>query len=57
MNEVIRLHNGWYSFVKIPQGYFKIDGLNCGDDKTAIKQARRIIGDKKAVITITEVKA
>jgi hypothetical protein len=39
---VEKLGNGWYSFKDIPQGYIKIDCLNCGNDKQAIKQAAKI---------------
>lgn len=46
--------NGWYDFSAIPQhnNYIKVHGLNCGTDRKAINQAKRILGDKKAVISI-----
>ena len=49
-----RLENGWYNFEQIPQGhrYIKISNLYCLTDKKAINQARKIIGDKEALIEI-----
>lgn len=52
MNKIYRLAEGWYSFEDLPQGYIKIHALNCGSDKMAQRQARRILGDKKAQIDI-----
>ena len=40
---IYRLGNGWYSFKDVPQpGYIKIDGMACGDDEKAMKQAEKI---------------
>ena len=41
---IIRLDAGWYSFNKVNQElhYIKIDGLNCGTDRKAINQAKKI---------------
>ena len=51
---IINLNNGWYDFTKLNQSnnYIKIDALNCGTDRKAINKARKIINDKKAIITI-----
>ena len=51
---IINLNNGWYDFSKLNQSdnYIKIDALNCGTDKKAINRARKIINNKKAIITI-----
>jgi hypothetical protein len=48
------LGNGWYNFEDLPQEhrYIKIANLNCGGDRKAINQARKIIGDNKAEISI-----
>ena len=53
-NIIINLSNGWYDFSKLNQSnnYIKIDALNCGTDKKAINRARKIINNKKAIITI-----
>ena len=53
-NIIINLNNGWYDFSKLNQSnnYIKIDALNCGTDKKAINRARKIINNKKAIITI-----
>ena len=53
-NIIINLNNGWYDFTKLNQSnnYIKIDALNCGTDKKAINKARKIINNKKAIITI-----
>lgn len=45
---------GWYNFEDLPQGYIKVCNLNCGTDKNAIKQAKRILGDKTATIVIEQ---
>jgi hypothetical protein len=46
------LGNGWYSFKEIPQEgrYIKIDGLNCGTDKCAIKAAQKHFGKENTYI-------
>jgi hypothetical protein len=53
-NIIINLNNGWYDFSKLNQSnnYIKIDALNCGTDRKAINRARKIINNKKAIITI-----
>ena len=53
-NIIINLNNGWYDFSKLNQSnnYIKIDALNCGTDRKAINRARKIIYNKKAIITI-----
>lgn len=45
-HKIKSLGNGWYSFKEIPQEgcYIKIDGLNCGTDKQAIKIAQKHFG-------------
>ena len=50
--QITRLTNGWYSFCDLPQGYIKINALNCGTDRKAINRARKILGDKQAPISI-----
>jgi len=57
MNLIIKCAMGWYDFSKLDQSklnYIKVHNLNCGDDKTAIKQARNILHNQKAKITIKE---
>lgn len=39
---ILNLGNGWYDFKNVPQGYFKINGLNIGDNDSAIKRAKKI---------------
>tara|TARA_R100001015_G_C4541695_1_gene105543 strand:- start:26 stop:202 length:177 start_codon:yes stop_codon:yes gene_type:complete len=53
-NIIINLSNGWYDFSKLNQSnnYIKINALNCGTDKKAINRGRKIINNKKAIITI-----
>jgi hypothetical protein len=53
-NIIIDLNNGWYDFSKLNQSnnYIKIDALNCETDRKAINRARKIINNKKAIITI-----
>jgi multisubunit Na+/H+ antiporter MnhE subunit len=55
-NIIINLNNGWYDFSKLDQSnnYIKIHALNCQTDRKAINRARKIIKDKKAIITIKE---
>lgn len=55
-NIVIHISNGWYNFTKLDQSknYIKIHNLNCGTNKKAIKQARIILHNNKAEITIKE---
>ena len=55
-NIIINLNNGWYDFSKLDQSnnYIKIHALNCQTDRKAIYRARKIIKDKKAIITIKE---
>ena len=57
-NIIINLNNGWYDFSKLNQSnnYIKIDALNCGTDRKAINRARKIINNKKAIITIKKEK-
>ena len=46
--ETIRIKHfstGWYSFKDIPQGYIKVDSLNCGTDEKALKQAKKLNSD------------
>ena len=54
MNVIKRMVAGWYSFTELDQSqnYIKIEALNCGTDRKAIKQARRIVGDPKAEIEV-----
>jgi 1,2-phenylacetyl-CoA epoxidase PaaB subunit len=56
MNLIIKCAMGWYDFSKLDQSnnYIKVHNLNCGDNKTAIKQAKNILHNKKAKITIKE---
>lgn len=53
MYNIIRLGNGWYDFKEIPQEgrYIKIHGLCCGDDKTALKRAKKYFGPNEYIIT------
>jgi len=53
-NIILNLGHGWYDFTKLDQSnnYFKISALNCMTDKKAINRARKIINNKKAIITI-----
>ena len=53
--KVTLLGNGWYDFSSLPQdhSYIKVHALKCKTDRKAINTARKIIGDKKAKITIT----
>ena len=47
---VLKLGNsGWYDFKELPQGYIKIHGLNCGSDRKAINQAKRILANSNVV--------
>jgi len=57
-NIIINLNNGWYDFSKLNQSnnYIKIEALNCGTDRKAINRARKIINNKKAIITIKKEK-
>ena len=53
MEHIIKsLGNGWYNFKEIPQEgrYIKIDGLNCGNDKTAVKVAQKHFGKENTYI-------
>lgn len=56
MYSIERLGNGWYDFKTLPQEgrYIQVHCLLSGTDEKAIKTARKIVGDKKAVITIKE---
>jgi hypothetical protein len=49
---ILRLKAGWYSFKQIPQEgrYIKIDRLNCGSDKDALKTARKCFGKREYTI-------
>ena len=53
-NTIIDFDNGWYDFSKLNQSanYIQIHSLNCGTERKAINRARKIINDKKAIITI-----
>jgi len=53
-NTIINFNNGWYDFSKLNQSanYIQIHFLNCGTDRKAINKARKIINDKKAIVTI-----
>ena len=56
MNLIIKCAMGWYDFSRLDQSknYIKVHSLNCGEDKTATKQAKNILNNKKAKITIKE---
>jgi hypothetical protein len=43
---ILKLDNGWYDFKLLPQEhrYIKIHGLNCGTDRKAKNNAKKIIG-------------
>lgn len=49
-----KINETWYDFSTLNQEsrYIKINALNCGTDRKAINTARKIIGDKKAVVII-----
>ena len=53
---IIKLNDNWYSFNQLPQdnNYIKIDALRCQTDRKAINRARKILGNKKAIIKIKE---
>ena len=53
---ITKLSDDWYSFGELPQGenYIKIDALRCSTDRKAINRARKILGNKKAIIKIME---
>ena len=53
-NIVINQGNGWYNFEGINQEkrYIKVYNVHCITDRKAINQARKILGDKLATITI-----
>ena len=53
---IIKLNDNWYSFNQLPQdnNYIKIDALRCQTDRKAINRARKILGNKKAIIQIKE---
>ena len=55
---IIKLSDNWYSFNQLPQNnnYIKIDALRCLTDRKAINRARKILGNKKAIIKIQEKK-
>lgn len=40
---IYRIGHGWYSFANIPQGYVKIDGLNCGSDEKAMAMGQKML--------------
>ena len=48
MYKVHRLGAGWYDFKDVPQEghYIKVHGMNCGDDKAAIRRVARILNLK-----------
>ena len=52
--KITSYNNGWYNFEDLPQehNYIKICNLCCSTDRKAINRARKIIGNKKAIITI-----
>ena len=51
---ITKFQNDWYSFDELPQdkNYIKIECLRCGSDRKAINKARKILGDKQAIIEI-----
>tara|TARA_Y100001937_G_scaffold38336_1_gene54539 strand:+ start:620 stop:802 length:183 start_codon:yes stop_codon:yes gene_type:complete len=53
---ITKLSDDWYSFNQLPQdkNYIKIGALRCLTDRKAINQARKILGNKKAIIKIKE---
>lgn len=53
---IIKLNDNWYSFNQLPQdnNYIKIDALRCQTDRKAINRARKILGNKKAIIKVKE---
>ena len=51
------VRNGsWYNFESIPQEhrYIIVSNLNCGTDRKAINQARKIIGNPQAKVIIED---
>jgi hypothetical protein len=55
MSYTIKKNGCWYNFESIPQEhrYIKICNLNCGTDRKAINQARKIIGDPHAKVIVS----
>ena len=53
---IIKLNDNWYSFNQLPQdnNYIKIDALRCQTDRKASNRARKILGNKKAIIKVKE---
>ena len=49
-------NGSWYNFESIPQEhrYIIVSNLNCGTDRKAINQARKIIGNPQAKVIIEE---
>jgi hypothetical protein len=54
MSYTIKKIGYMYNFESIPQEhrYIKICNLNCGTDRKAINQARKIIGDPHAKVAV-----
>ena len=54
MNYIIKKIGYMYNFESIPQehSYVKICNLNCDTDRKAINQARKIIGNPHAKVTV-----
>ena len=52
MYKIKSLGNGWYDFKNCPQEgrYIRIHGLNCGNDKNAMKKAKKYFGKENQYI-------
>jgi len=58
-NVITHIGSQWYSFKDLNQEgrYIKVHALNCGSEVKAIKRARDILNDKKAIIVVKESEA
>ncbi len=56
-NYITTQGNGWYNFEALDQSksYIKICNLNCGTDRKAINQARKMIGEVTAEIEVVSI--
>jgi hypothetical protein len=56
MYTITNLGNGWFDFSQVPQGYIKIDALNCGTTRKAINRLKKMTGEAKPeYVIITDV--
>lgn len=53
---ITKFNYDWYNFEELPQehSYFQIHNMRCETDRKAINRARKILGNKKAIIKIKE---